>query len=254
MTEQLNRIPQAFSALIAIAKEIEPAEKAWLAAWALDAATPGKELEQAILSATKTLNQAIEPKVAAIAQATGNSESTIRSVYAPREFGHTWFTLGSASPSKFLLKVAEHQSFNEEFWRSQERKAERCDLESRVNFSLTPMPARMAAKCIREGSVAHIQDTAAQRTYAGRLSHFELQLVEAGLLARYDSSAVEDRVSATQSFAYVVHGRKDGSDTRTFCLWPAHRSARHIESSPIVGNTVQPEDREEATAPVPGNT
>lgn len=123
-----------------------------------------------------------------------------------------------------------------------------------VEASASPPCARMAAQTIRDGGVPHIQDTAALRPYSSSLSHFEQELLAAYLLTRYDSSGAADRVASTRAFAYVVHGQKDGSDYRTFCFWPAHRSANHIESSPIVGDRVQPEERDEATAAAPGNT
>lgn len=73
----------------------------------------------AIAAARKALNDAIEPHVAEIARLTGNSESNIWMMGAPKDEYDTWFTPAHGDPAEFVRNVARFRSFNTNFWTSQ---------------------------------------------------------------------------------------------------------------------------------------
>lgn len=114
MTEQ-----NTFDGLNAIADEIEPLEPDWKACFE---AVGDMDAYDALVAATRALNAVIEPHVDEIARITGNSASTLRQVYNPRDEIESWFGTGpgpgSLSPSQFLRNVAKFKSFNIEYWKS----------------------------------------------------------------------------------------------------------------------------------------
>lgn len=240
---------RTFEGLNAIAAAIEPAEADWTAAWLEIDNKAGVAFETLMVEVTAKLNAAIETHVDEIARITGNSSSTIRQSYAPKEKLDVWFTAPSLqSPSAYLRNVAKYQSFNAQFWQDSERKSAREELFARdaacnqVSQTGAQTP-KAAAVSIANDNVPHIYESDGVRSNAGEfgaLSPLEVALLANRVLENYDAH-FKNRVASTKHFAFVTISTNDsGARVETFNFWPKNRSVHHLESCPLV--EVQGED------------
>lgn len=219
---------QIFDELNTIAAEIEPMEAPWRDAWSrLDRLTqqsPAKSSSDAVKEierTTKELNDFIATKVEQIARITNNSVSSIRMGFAPREGLDVWFygrpgVAGGTemSASWFLRKVAEHKSFNTNYWASREREIEREAFLAKVDPSAPVVGPVQAAEAMKAGLVPNISARDLPDRMSG-ISPLQAAMRDIGLLTQYDKNYA-DRLSTTQSVAFVVVG---GPEDKALVYW-----------------------------------
>lgn len=238
---------KTFEELNAIADEIEVAERPWVAAWARinadaseTAGVPTSQLIAELERATEELGQFIGSKAKQIADITDNSESNIRMGFGPRKEGRDcWFDAYPARPASwFLRQVAKHRSFNTTYWTDQEMKAEREAFLLKSNPSAEVVSADKAAALMKAGEVPNVdaQDfvrggirPAMHERESGCLSALERAMVRAGLLEPYDK-ANDDRVSTTQSVAFVLKG---GQGEEEFVYWTKGVARQRATIAPL---------------------
>ena len=242
MEKDVVSAPKSFYELLAIADQIEAREDAWRKAWAAfdaPAAEPsGSQLMEAVSKATLELNQFIDGKAQAIAEITGNHVSNVRMGFAPREPLDVWFGGRPDMPaSAFLRKVAQHMSFNTEYWSRRELAAERDAFLAKVAPEAVPVDVMAAVVAMESGEVPVVDAKVAMRLY-GSLSELEREMLRAGILERYDGTHA-DRVSATVSVAFVL---SDDSDQRTFVYWPRGVAVNRCERIVLDDQTLAQEE------------
>jgi hypothetical protein len=244
---------KTFDALNAIAEEIEAKEPAWLAAWEAlnastsgDAKTSGAKLVEDIHIATAALNEFIASKIPAVAEITGNNVGTLRMGLGPKRDLDVWFGgLPNFPASRFVRKVAEHRSFNEDFWAQEERRVEREAFIAKVDPEAQVVSADEAARIMKEGGVPCV---AGDDFVRGRplmkfekearvLSRLERAMVRAGLLEQYDKSWA-DRVSTTQSVAFLLRNKDGQTDGVYWTKGVARQRSEEFPFEPVVSESV----------------
>jgi hypothetical protein len=225
-----------FARLHEIADAIEQAEGPWRAAWnriSAPDATNTRELLIDLEKVENALNDTISNHVDEIAAVTGNSSSTLRSVYAPKKNeGGVWFVKSAIGmgPADFLRRVARHKSFNEVHWLASERKEE-FDRLLEISKGTAPIvldPAT-AAKEIVAGRTPHVATASVERKFG--LSPLEKELLTLGALAFYTKSKehfASTAVSATRDLGFVVVDFSGEEAVETFCHWPKGVAFNHI--------------------------
>jgi hypothetical protein len=226
-----------FEGLIAIADEIEVAEKPWLQAWARinapaseTADVSGAQLCDDLAKAEEALVAVIASKAAQVAELTGNSVDNIRLVLVPRKQpGEQLYDglMPGFPRSGFLRQVAKHRSFNSDYWASEERRVEREAFLEKANPTDGVMAPDEAAMVMKHGGVPNVSARDFERVF-GSLSALERAMVSNGLLKPYDKS-YSDRVSTTQSVAFNV--MSDIGEDR-FVYWTKGVARERMESSP----------------------
>ncbi len=233
-----------FERLTPLADAIESLEAPWVSAWQ----AAGEEAEgfQPLLDATAKFNGEIEKHIGAIAEITGNSADTLRSVFKPVNAGSVWFS-GIESPSTFLRKVAEHGSFSLEYivekemaqtlakWVARAREEDAKRASSGENVLSHPMEAMEAI--FMGSAIPRLKAEHAVRTYSSSLTPLEEKLKREGVLQEYSGKGYPDRVSARRDFAFFVADKDGGPDVLHF--WPKGRAANHIVKVPMV--SVEPQ-------------
>ncbi len=215
---------KTFDGLIAIADEIEAVEGPWVTAWGRimnpDDVTPGSKLSEDLFKVTEELNAFISARVDKVAEITGNSVPAIRMRYAPKDELGVWFGATPGSPaSRFLRKVAQHKSFNTDYWAAQERRDERDAFFAKADPSAPVVSVDEAAAIMKAGGVPNVaaydflRDTPPGdfEKESSLLSRLERAMVRAGLLEQYDRMYA-DRVSTTQSVAFVFKNDQGDAD------------------------------------------
>lgn len=215
-----------FRALLPIADAIEMFEAPWRRAVSKN--------DLALMTETaRPLNAAIVGFVEQIAKITNNSPSHI-GTFAPRNPYDAWFS-DNQSPSAFLRCVAQHQSFNRDYWAACERAADRAALLASIDPTKTVVGVELAAKLIHQGRVPHVTASDGKRQY-GYLCPLEIALLAQGDLENYDATH-RDRVATTKPLAFIVHAKdSNGLETQELNFWPAHLSRSQIERTLISEN------------------
>lgn len=216
-----------FAGLNTIADSIEKLEGQWLQAWKLldDKTTPGEDAVKNIQEATATLNSEIDRHVDEVAKITNNSVQAIRQSYHPKDWSDVWFGRANwISPSNFLRKVAQHRSFNVNYWAESERKQACESLRAQALSDDDIKTPDQAAQEISVGGIPHVAQADALRNH-NSLSKLEEALLASGILEPYDK-AHKDRISATKNFAFIT---RDADGNREFCFWPSGLAANHID-------------------------
>lgn len=245
---------KTFDALNAIADEIEVAERPWVQAWARinapaeqTAGVSGAQLFEDLKNAELALAEFISGKARQIAEITGNSESNIRMGFGPRKEGRdTWFdTYPSHPASWFLRQVAKYRSFNTNYWAEEERRIERDAFMAKMDVHAKIVSVDEAARIMKEGGVPCVagDDFVRGRPLmkfekeAQALSRLERAMVRAGLLAQYDKSWA-DRVSTTQSVAFVLKNEHGEADGVYWTKGVARQRSENITFEPVVAESV----------------
>lgn len=225
----------AFEALVAIAAFIEPHEKSWRSAWARVLSDEcSSDTSEALQRECARLSQLIDGQFEAIARATGNATSTLRSVYSPRNCFGVPFGDITTSPSEFLRSVAKYRSFNTFYWAAKAREDERDRLMALALERVGPLAsAQDAAREIVRGGVPTVHASSCI-SRGSRATELEAALCDAGILEIYDSGAarawnrssdtVPRCLSARCSFAFTID---DGAGNLTITFWPAGRARNH---------------------------
>lgn len=212
-----------FRALLPIADAIEKFEATWLRA------VSRNDLDL-MTETARPLNAAIVGFIEQIAKITNNSPSHM-GTFAPRNPYDAWFG-DNQSPSAFLRCVAQHQSFNRDYWAACERAADRTALLASIDPTETVVAVELAAKLIHQGRVPHVTASDGKRQY-GYLCPLEIALLAQGDLENYDTTG-RARVSTTKPLAFIVHTKdSNGVETQELNFWPAHVNRDHSERTLI---------------------
>lgn len=254
-----------FEALYAIAALIEVHERDWKAAWSelLDTSCgPAAGWEARLRRSCAALNAVIEPHVAEIARATGNSLSTVRSVFEPTSQLDVWFGSNpKLAPAEFLRKVARHRSFNLHAWRQKERHEELQLLAAKAAAGGPLMEAFEAAHLIAAGGVPIVPSRGLERSSSGVASPLEQALFRLGVLRLYRPEDLQrwERLAAQgsrlrldlvglpaalypeRSIAFVAHAPGPREDLQ-LVFWPAGYAANHQRRVAWEGDDVHEQD------------